>query len=74
MQIVPITEVDVYRATLAACVVAEGSDQRALAKMLRAWVDDSPFGGCPTCHGRSPAPYQSPCDHCRGNGFVPDPT
>ncbi|BAW26759.1 hypothetical protein ACVXHM_16445 [Pseudomonas aeruginosa] len=72
MQTEPITEVEVYRATLAACVQAEASDQYKLAKVLRAWVDGSPFSGCPTCHGRAPWRNDPPCSTCNGDGFVPD--
>lgn len=72
MQTVPITEVHVYRATLEACVQAEASDQYALAEMLRAWVDGSPFHGCPKCDGRAPWRNDPPCAVCNGDGFVPD--
>ena len=70
---VPITEVDVYSATLEACVQAEASDQVALADNLRAWVDASPFNGCPTgCNGRPPFRNEPPCEVCKGTGFVPE--
>lgn len=70
---VPITEHDVYRATLDACVEAEASDQVALAENLRAWVDASPFHGCPTgCNGRPPFMNEPTCSVCNGLGFVPD--
>lgn len=69
---VPITEIDVYRATLEACVQAEASDQYKLALLLRAWVDGSPFHGCPTCNGRAPCQSEPPCNTCNGNGFLPD--
>lgn len=70
---VPITEVDVYSATLEACVQAEASDQVALAQSLRAWVDASPFHGCPTgCNGRPPFRNEPPCSVCKGTGFVPE--
>lgn len=73
MKPVPITEVAVYRATLEACVQAEASDQVDLAKTLRAWVDASPFNGCPTgCNGRAPMHHQPVCSTCGGEGFVPD--
>lgn len=72
MPTVPITEVHVYRATLEACVQAEASDQYALAVMLRAWVDGSPFHGCPKCDGRSPWRNDPPCALCNGDGFVPE--
>lgn len=69
---VPITEIDVYRATLEACVQAEASDQHKLALVLRAWVDGSPFHGCPACDGHAPCRNEPPCKTCNGNGFVPD--
>jgi hypothetical protein len=72
MQTVPITEIAVYRATLAACVQAEASDQYKLAQVLRAWVDGSPFHGCPACDGRAPWRNEPPCSTCNGDGFVPD--
>lgn len=72
MQTVPITEVDVYRATLEACVQAEASGQYKLAQVLRAWVDGSPFHGCPTCDGRAAWRNEPPCKTCNGDGFVPD--
>ncbi|HDS1721734.1 hypothetical protein NPS53_09490 [Pseudomonas putida] len=72
MQTVPITEINVYRATLAACVEAEASDQQHLAQVLRAWVDGSPFHGCPKCNGRTPWRNQPACTTCNGDGFVPD--
>lgn len=69
---VPITDVAVYSATLEACVKAEESDHTALAKTLRAWVDCSPFEGCPTgCNGRQPRRGESTCKVCAGSGFVP---
>jgi hypothetical protein len=71
-QIVPITEIDVYRATLEACVKAEASDQIKLAGVLRAWVDASPFHGCPKCDGRGPWRNEPPCTTCNGDGFLPD--
>lgn len=70
---VPITEVDVYSATLEACVRAEASDQVALATNLRGWVDASPFHGCPTgCNGRPPFRNEPPCSVCNGTGFIPE--
>lgn len=71
MQIEPITEIDVYRATLAACVKAEASEQTQLAQVLRAWVDASPFGGCPACDGRAPWRNEPQCQTCAGDGFLP---
>lgn len=73
MQTVPITEINVYRATLEACVQAEASDQYQLAQVLRAWVDCSPFHGCPTCYGRAPWRNEPACKTCNGDGFVPAP-
>jgi hypothetical protein len=53
-------------------VQAEASDQYKLAQVLRAWVDGSPFHGCPTCDGRAPWRNEAPCKTCNGDGFVPD--
>lgn len=68
----PITEVAVYRATLQACVIAESSDQRKLARALRVWIDASPFGGCPMCDGRQTWRNEPACVTCNGDGFVPE--
>lgn len=70
---VPITESHVYSAVLEACVQAEASDQSELAKVLRAWVDASPFEGCPTgCNGQQPRRGEAPCGVCQGTGFIPE--
>lgn len=71
-RVAAITEVAVYRSTLAACVQAEASDQSALALVLRAWVDASPFHGCPSCDGRAPWRNEPQCATCNGDGFLPD--
>jgi hypothetical protein len=68
----PITDVAVYRATLQACVLAEGNDQRKLARTLRVWIDASPFGGCPMCDGRPTWRNEPACVTCHGEGFVPE--
>ncbi len=68
----PITDADDYRAVLEACVKAEGSDDRDLARTLRAQVDASPFGGCPICDGRPTWRNDPACVVCNGDGFVPD--
>jgi len=68
----PTTDVQVYTALLEACVQAEASEHRRLAHMLRAWVDASPFAGCPACHGHTPTYNHEPCTVCEGRGFVPD--
>lgn len=70
---VPITKSHVYSAVLEACVQAEASDQAALAQVLRAWVDASPFEGCPTgCNGQQPHRGEEPCGVCQGTGFIPE--
>lgn len=66
----PITDIGVYRATLAACVAAECSDERSLARTLRAWVDASPFCSCPLCDGRPTWRNEPACVTCDGDGFV----
>lgn len=68
----PITDADEYRVMLEACVKAEGSDDRKLARTLRAQVDASPFGGCPMCDGRSAWRNEPACVTCDGDGFVPE--
>lgn len=68
----PTTDVQVYTALLEACVQAEASKHRRLAHMLRAWVDASPFSGCPACSGHAPLYNNEPCSVCHGRGFVPD--
>jgi hypothetical protein len=72
LRILPITDVGVYRATLAACVAAEKSEHRSLARVLRAWIDNSPFGGCPMCDGRETWRNEPHCVACDGDGFVPE--
>ncbi|APC19481.1 hypothetical protein BLL42_27490 (plasmid) [Pseudomonas frederiksbergensis] len=71
MKTEPITEIDVYRATLGACVKAEASGQQKLATVLRAWVNASPFGDCPSCQGRPVIISEPVCSTCAGDGFVP---
>ncbi|MGE8063825.1 hypothetical protein [Pseudomonas sp. NPDC089569] len=68
----PITDADEYRAVLEACVQAESSEDRKLARTLRAQVDASPFGGCPMCDGRPTWRNEPACVTCNGDGFVPD--
>lgn len=68
----PITDVGQYRVALEACVQAERSEDRKLARTLRAQVDASPFGGCPMCDGRSTWRNEPACVTCDGDGFVPD--
>lgn len=68
----PITDAEVYRAALAACVAAEASDHRRLARVLRSWVDASPFSSCPACDGRTPLRAALSCSRCQGDGFVSD--
>lgn len=68
----PITDADEYRVVLEACVKVEGSEDRKLARTLRAQVDASPFGGCPMCDGRSAWRNEPACVTCDGDGFVPE--
>ncbi|MHC5194790.1 hypothetical protein ACYSUW_13645 [Pseudomonas frederiksbergensis] len=68
----PVTDVNEYRAVLEACVKAEGSEDRKLARTLRARVDASPFGGCPMCDGRPTWRNEPACVTCDGDGFVPE--
>lgn len=68
----PITDADEYRVMLEACVKAERSDDRKLARALRAQVDASPFVGCPMCNGTSAWRNGPACVTCDGDGFVPE--
>lgn len=67
----PTTDRGVYAALLEACVQAEASDHQQLARLLRAWVDASPYCGCISCSGHPRLfAHEPPCEVCEGRGFV----
>ncbi|MFL1449252.1 hypothetical protein ACI77O_12725 [Pseudomonas tritici] len=63
-----VTDPDEFRSLIEALVEAERGDDHERAKILRARVDASDFGECPTCNDKEDR--VAGCDTCGGEGFV----